>query len=186
MEISCKRSEFSFNSTVVICLIAFLQRLPTSYQQPHQLGCKKDKGTVIQEDEDDGLTCRLCMASYWYKREMHEHLKTVHSITDPEKYDREEKVKPLPPYWEMLVSQNRFPGEEDAEAARGAAAVRPGQEAEGGEEHRELEPGQQVLLGVGDERQEAGHHQADLPGGQAEPEPWGPAQLPVQGRGIHL
>ena len=36
-------------------------------------------------DEDDGLTCRLCLASYWYKTEMFEHYKTVHSIADPEK-----------------------------------------------------------------------------------------------------
>lgn len=49
----------------------------------------------ILEDEDDGLTCRLCLASYWYKTEIHEHLKTVHNITDPEKYDREEKEKKL-------------------------------------------------------------------------------------------
>ena len=44
-------------------------------------------------EEDDGLTCRLCLASYWYKTEMFEHYKTVHSIADPEKYDKEEKDK---------------------------------------------------------------------------------------------
>ena len=49
----------------------------------------------ILDDEDDGLTCRLCLASYWYKAEIHEHLKTVHSISDPEKYDSEEKEKKL-------------------------------------------------------------------------------------------
>ena len=47
----------------------------------------------ILEDEDDGLTCRLCLASYWYKTEMFEHYKSVHSIADPEKYDKEEKDK---------------------------------------------------------------------------------------------
>ena len=50
---------------------------------------------VIDDDEDDGLTCRLCMASYWYKTEMYEHYKTVHSITDPAKYDKEEKIKKM-------------------------------------------------------------------------------------------
>ena len=50
---------------------------------------------AILEDEDDGLTCRLCLASYWYKKEIHEHLKTVHSIADPEKYDKEEKEKKM-------------------------------------------------------------------------------------------
>lgn len=71
------------------------QKLPNSYQQPHQLACRsKDAPNLSKfEDDDDGLTCRLCMASYWYKKEMHEHLKTVHSITDPDKYDREEREK---------------------------------------------------------------------------------------------
>merc|ERR1719471_2055685 len=70
------------------------QRLPTSYQQPHQLTCRpKESAHSRFDDDDDGLTCRLCLASYWYKKEMHEHLKTVHSIADPEKYDREEKEK---------------------------------------------------------------------------------------------
>lgn len=41
------------------------------------------------------MTCRLCLASYWYKAEIHEHLKTVHSIADPEKYDKEEKEKKM-------------------------------------------------------------------------------------------
>lgn len=49
----------------------------------------------ILEDEDDGMTCRLCLASFWYKSEIHEHLKTTHSIADPDKYDREEKEKKL-------------------------------------------------------------------------------------------
>lgn len=50
---------------------------------------------TILDDEDDGLTCRLCLASYWYKAEIHQHLKTVHSISDPEKYDKEEKEKKM-------------------------------------------------------------------------------------------
>lgn len=41
------------------------------------------------------MTCRLCLASYWYKAEIHEHLKTVHSISDPDKYDKEEKDKKM-------------------------------------------------------------------------------------------
>ena len=70
------------------------QKLPNSYQQPHQLGCRTKEGSKIKEEEDDeGLTCRLCLASYWYKRELHDHLKSVHSIADPEKYDREEQEK---------------------------------------------------------------------------------------------
>ena len=49
----------------------------------------------ILDDEDDGLTCRMCLASYWYKAELLEHLKTVHSISEPDKYEKEERAKKL-------------------------------------------------------------------------------------------
>ena len=37
----------------------------------------------------------MCLASYWYKKELHEHLKTVHSIQDPDKYEKEEMEKKM-------------------------------------------------------------------------------------------
>lgn len=49
----------------------------------------------ILDDEDDGLTCRMCLASYWYKAELLDHLKTTHSITDPDKYEKEEREKKM-------------------------------------------------------------------------------------------
>ena len=42
-------------------------------------------------DDDDDLTCRICLSSYWYKNEVLEHLKSTHSIEDPEKYLREKQ-----------------------------------------------------------------------------------------------
>jgi hypothetical protein len=37
----------------------------------------------LLEEEDDGLTCRMCLQPFWYKSELHDHLKSTHSITDP-------------------------------------------------------------------------------------------------------
>jgi len=59
----------------------------------------------LTEEEDDGLTCRLCLASYWYKTEMFEHYKSVHSIADPVKYDKEEKDKRMK---KIKENQHRF------------------------------------------------------------------------------
>ena len=49
----------------------------------------------LLEEEDDGLTCRMCLQSFWFKRELLEHLKTTHSITEPDRYEREERDKKL-------------------------------------------------------------------------------------------
>ena len=49
----------------------------------------------ILEDEDIGLTCSFCLASYWYKAEIHEHLETMHSTADPSKCEKEEKDKKM-------------------------------------------------------------------------------------------
>lgn len=49
----------------------------------------------LLDDEDDGVTCRMCLHSFWYKSQLHEHLKSSHSISDPERYEREEREKKL-------------------------------------------------------------------------------------------
>merc|ERR1719346_117067 len=49
----------------------------------------------LLDDEDDGVTCRMCLQPFWYKSQLHEHLKTTHSITDPERYEKEEREKKL-------------------------------------------------------------------------------------------
>ena len=37
----------------------------------------------LLDDEDDGLTCRLCLQPFWYKAQLIDHLKETHSIADP-------------------------------------------------------------------------------------------------------
>ena len=49
----------------------------------------------LLEDEDDGLTCRMCLQSFWYKAQLVDHLKSTHSVTDPERYEREEREKKM-------------------------------------------------------------------------------------------
>ena len=49
----------------------------------------------LLDDEDDGLTCRLCLQAFWYRDHLNEHLKDAHSIADPSKYEREEREKKL-------------------------------------------------------------------------------------------
>lgn len=49
----------------------------------------------LLDDEDDGVTCRMCLQPFWYKSQLHDHLKAVHSISDPERYEKEEREKKL-------------------------------------------------------------------------------------------
>ena len=37
----------------------------------------------LLDDEDDGLTCRLCLQPFWYKARLIDHLKETHSIAEP-------------------------------------------------------------------------------------------------------
>merc|ERR1712088_556547 len=46
----------------------------------------------LLDDEDDGLTCRLCLQAFWYRDHLNEHLKEAHSIADPTKYEAEEAL----------------------------------------------------------------------------------------------
>jgi len=43
-------------------------------------------------EDDEDLTCRLCLNAFWYKPQVLEHLKTVHSVTDPEAFVKEKKT----------------------------------------------------------------------------------------------
>jgi hypothetical protein len=42
----------------------------------------------LGRDEDDGLTCRLCLQAFWMKEELKKHLTDVHSFTEK---DQEEE-----------------------------------------------------------------------------------------------
>ena len=35
----------------------------------------------LLDEEDDGLTCRMCLQPFWFKSELKDHLKSTHSIT---------------------------------------------------------------------------------------------------------
>jgi len=37
-------------------------------------------------EDDEDLSCRLCLSTFWYKTEIMEHLKQDHNVDDPEKY----------------------------------------------------------------------------------------------------
>ena len=49
----------------------------------------------LLDDEDDGLTCRMCLQQFWYKTELLDHLKGSHSISDPDRYEREERERKI-------------------------------------------------------------------------------------------
>ena len=42
-----------------------------------------DSRLQLLEEEDDGLTCRMCLQPFWYKSQLHDHLKSTHSISEP-------------------------------------------------------------------------------------------------------
>uniref|UniRef100_A0A0K2TZ89 C2H2-type domain-containing protein n=1 Tax=Lepeophtheirus salmonis TaxID=72036 RepID=A0A0K2TZ89_LEPSM len=86
----------------------------------------------LLEEEDDGLTCRLCLQSFWYKSALIEHLKTIHSISDPVRYEREEREKKLKRIREeqqriaMIRRQRELRGRGRGMIARGGSAGRGG------------------------------------------------------------
>jgi len=42
--------------------------------------------------DDDELSCKLCLSTFWYKTEIIEHLKADHNIDDPESFLKEKKT----------------------------------------------------------------------------------------------
>lgn len=73
---------------------------PTSQTQTRTYNRSQPRTQIMPrlqllDDEDDGLTCRLCLQTFWYRSHLNEHLGEAHSITDPSKYEREEREKKL-------------------------------------------------------------------------------------------
>lgn len=73
---------------------------PTSQTQTRTYNRSQPRTQIMPrlqllDDEDDGLTCRLCLQAFWYRHNLNEHLQEAHSITDPSKYEREEREKKL-------------------------------------------------------------------------------------------
>ena len=59
-----------------------------SRQQLQSLQHVDSKNLQLLDDEDDGVTCRMCLQPFWYKSQLHDHLKSMHSIKNPGKYER--------------------------------------------------------------------------------------------------
>merc|ERR1719201_930385 len=43
------------------------------------------------DDDDDDLTCRVCLSSFWYRTQLLEHLEKSHSVKDPDAYLKEKR-----------------------------------------------------------------------------------------------
>jgi len=42
-------------------------------------------------EDDEDLTCRICLNAFWYKSQIVDHLKTVHNVQEPESFLKEKK-----------------------------------------------------------------------------------------------
>lgn len=77
----------------------------------------------LLDDEDDGLTCRMCLQSFWYKTHLLEHLKDAHSISEPDRYEREERERRLRRIREVqqrrMVAQRQYMGGRGGRGGRG-------------------------------------------------------------------
>ena len=45
------------------------------------------------DDDDVNLTCPVCLSSFWYPNQTHEHMKNVHNIENPGKYIKEKSSR---------------------------------------------------------------------------------------------
>merc|ERR1711962_1098431 len=53
---------------------------------------------IILDDEEDGEespTCKMCMKDFWYKSQLHDHLKAEHSIADPVQHEKEQRMEKI-------------------------------------------------------------------------------------------
>jgi len=44
-------------------------------------------------DDDSQLTCSICLSSFWYANQTYEHMKSAHSIENPEKFIKDRLKK---------------------------------------------------------------------------------------------
>ena len=42
-------------------------------------------------EDDEDLTCRICLNAFWYKSQIVGHLKTVHNVQEPKSFLKEKK-----------------------------------------------------------------------------------------------
>jgi hypothetical protein len=70
----------------------------------------------LLDEEDDGLTCRMCLQQFWYKSQLLDHLKGTHSISDPDRYERDERERRMR---RMREEQLKYSMTNRGRAARG-------------------------------------------------------------------
>ena len=63
--------------------IASTGSVPKSATVLTKPAAKKDDD---DSDDDSQLTCSICLYSFWYANQTYEHMKSAHSIENPEKF----------------------------------------------------------------------------------------------------
>ena len=41
---------------------------------------------LFKDEDDEDLTCTMCLSSFWYRTELIEHMKSTHNVEKPEKH----------------------------------------------------------------------------------------------------
>ena len=65
----------------------------TTPRKVESVVAKVDKTPSMFDDDDDDLTCRVCLSSFWYRTQLLEHLQKTHSVKDPDAYLQEKKSR---------------------------------------------------------------------------------------------
>ena len=70
--------------------IALTGSIPKSATVLSKPAAKKDDD---DSDDDSQLTCSICLSSFWYANQTYEHMKSAHSIENPEKFIKDRSKK---------------------------------------------------------------------------------------------
>ena len=66
-------------------------RPPNNTPRKVEAAVAKVDTTPSFDDDDDDLTCRVCLSSFWYRTQLIEHLEKTHSVKDPEAFLKEKR-----------------------------------------------------------------------------------------------
>ena len=66
------------------------RKYPWSNAQKEYLSAHSKKLKLLA-DEDDGITCHMCLQGFWYKTYLFNYLNTYHGISDPEAYEKKRR-----------------------------------------------------------------------------------------------
>ena len=72
-----------------------IRKIVATGSVPKQAMKSPVKKSSRQDDDDDdvNLTCPVCLSSFWYPNQTHEHMKNVHNIENPGKYIKEKSSR---------------------------------------------------------------------------------------------